>query len=144
MLEESETKTHQLHEALWPLDLLEPLQAYLSTHRPLLAGLSGRWTQPVGDLLWVSSDGSPMTEMAIYDRIRLHTKDAFGEPLNPHLFRDAAATTLAIADPEHVRVAAPLLGHRSFATTEKYYQQATAMQAHRAYVAVVFGEEYKP
>jgi integrase len=53
------------------------------------------------------------------------------------------STTLAIADPEHVRVAAPLLGHRTFATTEKYYQQATAMQAHRTYVAVVFGEENK-
>ena len=23
--------------------------------------------------------------------------------INPHLFRDAAATTLAISDPEHVR-----------------------------------------
>ena len=29
------------------------------------------------------------------------------QAINPHLFRDAAATTLAIADPAHVRVAAP-------------------------------------
>jgi integrase/recombinase XerD len=143
VLEEAETKTHQLHEALWPDDLVAPLRLYLESHRPHLASLEGRWTKPVGDLLWVSCDGSPMTEMAIYDRIRVHTKEAFGAALNPHLFRDAAATTLAIADPEHVRVAAPLLGHRTFATTEKYYQQATAMQAHRAYVAAVFGEENK-
>ena len=143
VLEEAETKTRQLHEALWPEDLVAPLRLYLDTHRPHLASLTGRWAKSVGDLLWVSSDGSPMTEMAIYDRIRTHTKAAFGAALNPHLFRDAAATTLAIADPEHVRVAAPLLGHRTFATTEKYYQQATAMQAHRTYVAVVFGEENK-
>ena len=117
---------------------------YLETHRPHLASLTGRWAKPVGDLLWVSTDGSPMTEMAIYDRIRARTKAAFSAALNPHLFRDAATTTLAIADPEHVRVAAPLLGHRTFATTEKYYQQATAMQAHRTYVAVLFAEENKP
>ena len=78
-----------------------------------------------------------MTEMALYDRIRARTAIAFGKAMNPHLFRDAAATTLAIGDPAHVRVAAPLLGHRSFSTTEKYYQQASAMSAHRDYVAAI-------
>ena len=81
-----------------------------------------------------------MTEMAIYDRIRAHTRKAFGRAVNPHLFRDAAATTLAITDPEHVRVAAPLLGHRTFMTTERYYQQAQAFDAHRAYVNAIFGK----
>jgi integrase len=61
--------------------------------------------------------------------------------MNPHLFRDAAATTLAIHDPQHVRIAAPLLGHRTFATTERYYQQATAMEAHCDYVRAILGEE---
>ena len=81
-----------------------------------------------------------MTEMAIYDRIRAHTQKTFGRAINPHLFRDAAATTLAIADPEHVRVAAPLLGHRTFMTTERYYQQAQAFDAHRAYINALFGK----
>ena len=57
--------------------------------------------------------------------------------LCPHLFRDAAATTLAIADPAHVRVAAPLLGHRTFATTERHYRQARAYEAHRSYLDVL-------
>jgi integrase len=82
-----------------------------------------------------------MTQMAIYDRIRKHTGGAFGAPINPHLFRDAAATTLAIADPENVRVAAPLLGHRTFTTTERYYQQAKSFDAHRQYIAALFGNE---
>ena len=60
-----------------------------------------------------------MTQMAIYDRIRARTKEQFGVAINPHLFRDAAATTMAIADPANVRLAAPLLGHRTFTTTEK-------------------------
>jgi integrase/recombinase XerD len=80
-----------------------------------------------------------MTQMAIYDRIRVQTKQHFGVALNPHLFRDAAATTLAIADPAHVRLAAPLLGHRTFTTTERYYQQARAQEAHRAFVDVILG-----
>jgi len=102
--------------------------------------MNGRWAKPVEDALWVSTDGSPMTEMAIYDRIRTHTQRAFGTPINPHLFRDAAATTLAIADPVHVRVAAPLLGHRTFRTTERHYQHAQSLDAHRAYVGAVFGK----
>jgi integrase len=74
-----------------------------------------------------------MLRTAIYDRIRAQTRKAFGKAMNPHLFRDAAATTLAIADPEHVRIAAPVLGHRQLNTTERYYQQATGLEAHRQY-----------
>ena len=78
-----------------------------------------------------------MTQMAIYDRVRARTKDQFGVAMNPHLFRDAAATTMAIADPANVRLAAPLLGHRTFTTTEKYYRQARAQDAHHAFVDVI-------
>lgn len=140
VLEEAETKTHQLYEVLWPDELMPALTAYLETHRPHLASLSGRWRQPVGDLLWVSADGSPMTEQALYDRITARTREAFGRSMNPHLFRDAAATTLAIADPEHVRAAAPLLGHRTFTTTERHYRQSMGYQAHRAYIEALFGD----
>ncbi len=79
-----------------------------------------------------------MTQIAIYDRIRARTQEAFGEPMNPHLFRDAAATTLAVADPARVRVAAPLLGHRTFGTTERHYLHAQANIGHRAYIDVLF------
>ena len=84
-----------------------------------------------------------MTQMAIYDRIRERTKVKFGAALNPHLFRDAAATTLAITDPAHVRLAAPLLNHKTFSTTEKYYQQAKTYEAHQAYIEALFGKEHK-
>ena len=82
--------------------------------------------------------------MTIYNSIRMHTEKAFGRAVNPHLFRDAAATTLAIADPAHVRIAAPLLGHRTFTTTERYYQQAQSFDAHRAYVDALFGKAKRP
>ncbi|HMD55273.1 MAG TPA: tyrosine-type recombinase/integrase [Phycisphaerae bacterium] len=137
-LDASETKTHAPIEIAWPEELAAPLVAYLTIHRPLLSSLDGRWSKTIDGALWVSSHGSPLTEMAIYLRVRQHTEDAFGVAINPHLFRDAAATTLAIADPENVRVAAPLLGHRTFATTERYYQQAKSFEAHRQYIAALF------
>jgi integrase/recombinase XerD len=139
-----ETKTRAPLELDFPELLTQPLATYLQIHRPLLASLQGRWSKPVGDALWVSKDGSPMTQMAIYDRIRARTKEAFGTAINPHLFRDAAATTMAIADPEHVRISAPLLGHRSFTTTERYYQQATGYEAQRAYHRVVLRKSQQP
>jgi len=137
----SETKTHAPLEVEWPECLIGPLEEYLSTYRPFLQSKHGRWHKPADDFLWLSQDGSPMTQMAIYDRIRERTKVKFGTAINPHLFRDAAATTMAITDPAHVRLAAPLLGHRTFSTTEKYYQQAKAYKAHQAYVDALYGRE---
>jgi integrase len=142
-LQEDETKTHAPHELELPDLLVEPLCVYFRKYRPVLASLHGRWCKPVGDALWVSKDGSPMTQMAIYDRIRAHTKKAFGVPMNPHLFRDAAATIMAIADPQHIRASAPLLGHRSFSTTERNYIQAKGFEAQRKFLAVVFGAQLR-
>ena len=136
-LDEEETKTHNVQELYVPEDMIEPLDEYLQKHRPYLMSRKGRWTKPVTQELWVSKDGSPMTQIAIYDRIRLRTGEAFGTPMNPHLFRDAAATFMAIADPKHVRISAPLLGHSTFSTTERYYQQAMSMEAHRDFVDVI-------
>lgn len=137
VLNEEKTKTYNEQELYVPEDLIEQLDEYLQIYRPYLMSRTGRWTKPVTHELWVSKDGSPMTQIAIYDRIRLRTGEAFGTPMNPHLFRDAAATLMAIADPAHVRIAAPLLGHRTFTTTERYYQQAMSMEAHRDFVDVI-------
>jgi integrase len=134
---EGETKTGAPLELLWPNVLVEPLDRYLNVWRPILAGRRGRWTRDLNGALWVSKDGSPMTEVAIYQRICARTQEAFGEGINPHAFRHAAATTQAIADPAHVRIAAPLLGHRTFATTERYYQQASAHVAQRSFLEVL-------
>ena len=132
--DEDGTKTHAAFEVGLPEVLHGPLETYLEKHRPFLMARSGRWTRPAGGALWISKDGSPMTQMAIYDRVRARTKEEFGVAVNPHLFRDAAATTMAVADPAHVRLAAPLLGHRTFTTTERYYRQARAQEAHRSFV----------
>ncbi len=134
ILEPSATKTHATLEYDWPEQLQAALETYLLTHRPVLVSRHGRWHKEAGQRLWITGDGSPLTETGMYDRIIGRTKAAFGKSINPHLFRDAAATTTAIHDPGHVRLAAPLLGHRSSATTERYYQQAQSLEAHREFV----------
>ncbi|WP_460452371.1 tyrosine-type recombinase/integrase [Alsobacter sp. SYSU BS001988] len=131
-----ETKNGDPIEAPWPEVLREPLDQYLAVHRPVLVALKNRRSAPVGDALWVSRHSSPMTQMAIYWQVRDRTTEALGKAVNPHLFRDAAAT-LAVLDPERVRSASALLGHRTSATTERFYQQAQSLQAHRRFVAVV-------
>jgi site-specific recombinase XerD len=126
-----------------PLDLplaeilVEPMNQYLDLWRSVLVASKGRWMSPVGSRVWVSSDGSPLSEEGISGRIELHTREAFGKAINPHAFRDASATTLTVADPARVRVAVPLLGHRSLATTEKHYIHATGLEAQRSYLSVL-------
>jgi integrase/recombinase XerD len=127
------TKTHRPLDCKWPDELVKPLETYLHTHRPVLVSRCYRWLGRAGDHLWVATSGSALTEMALYDIVTKRTKAAFGKAINPHAFRDAAATTLAIHDPKHVRITAAILGHTSFQTTEKYYNQAVVLDAHRRY-----------
>ena len=41
--------------------------------------------------------------------------------------------SVAIEDPEHVRIAATILGHHSLATTQQYYDQSRMLAAGRHY-----------
>ena len=72
-----------------------------------------------------------MSKDGIYYRITKLTLRHLGRSIHPHLFRDCAATSLAIEDPRHVRIAASLLGHRRFRTTERFYIQARNIEASR-------------
>lgn len=125
-----ETKAGLAIEVLLPADLTPALQRYLGHHRRVLLGRN-KGTPGDRDLsaLWVSRWGTKMLEHAVRDQIKLHTRKAFGRVVWPHLFRDCAATSLAVHDPDNVRLAAALLGHATFATTERYYNQATSLEA---------------
>jgi hypothetical protein len=54
----------------------------------------------------------------------------------PHWFRDAAATSIAIEDPVHVRDAHLLLGN-TLAVMEKHYNQAQSLEASRRHHAML-------
>ena len=89
----------------------------------------------VSKYLWISRFGNPLTDKSIRHQLKAHTKSAFGIAITPHLFRDCAATSIAIHDPDQVRMAATLLGHYTLETTQKYYDQSQMLAAGRVYQA---------
>ncbi len=137
ILHPDETKTHVHSDVEWPSDLVQALEIYLDIHRPVLMAIKGRWQKPIGDSLWVSSNGSPLTQMSFYQQVTKRTEDHLGKSINPHQFRHIAASTMAMEKPVHVRASASILGHSSFQTTEEYYIQAQHAQAHDTFVSVM-------
>ena len=139
--ESNETKTHQPIEVPFPLDLVSSMERYLSHYRPFLASRIGRWRKkdngtPV-NALWISIDGSTMTEIAIYFRIMKLTRAKFGHVVNMHLFRDCAATSIATEDPEHVLITKSVLDHATLRTSERNYNHARSREAMRRHQAQI-------
>jgi integrase len=120
-----ETKTRVPIDMTWPKTLLPALQRYLSHWRPALLG---RHRDP--EMLWISRrGGGALSAPTLACNVRRHTEEAFGIAISPHRFRDAAATMMAIRDPENVRAAAAVLGHGSYETTQKHYNLARQLDA---------------
>ncbi len=131
LLSPDETKTHVYVDL--PIDgmLADRLEHYLEEYRPIL--LNANQCQSV----WITYDGRAMRPGAIYKAIVTRTHKAFGVAINPHIFRDCAATSLAIDDPAHVRVATTLLGHASLSSTNANYNQATTITAARKHIQTI-------
>jgi integrase len=126
----AETKNGESITFDLPLWLTEPMDLYLARYRPYLLARRGRWwTSTPEYAFWVSSNGTAMTAQQLSRRIVHRTREAFGRPVNPHLFRDICATTIAIEDPQHVGMILSILGHRSPKTGEKHYNHAKSWQA---------------
>jgi integrase len=125
--EPEETKNHRSIDFPWPIPLHDALIRYLKLYRPILLKACPKYHNP-SDRLWaISSSGG------LHKIITKNTARWSGERVNPQLFRRAAATSTAYADPEHVRIVTPILGHASFRTAELYYNKATSIEAVRRY-----------
>ena len=118
-------------EITFPAELVDALMIYLQQHRPVLLKPKARMAESRAEptALWVGKGGRPLGDSAISLQIQRHTKEAFGKPINLHLFRDCAVTSIAIHDPAHVRDAQVILGHSNFETTERHYNQAKGLEA---------------
>ncbi len=113
-------------------DLLTPyLDRYIEQFRPLL--LDGR----ASDRLWVAIRRGPMAAQTIYCRVCDLTGELLGRRINPHLFRDIAATAVAVDHPDNVLVSARLLNNTSLKTTDKHYIQSQMIDAQRVLLEVV-------
>ena len=121
--EEVKNKKHILVQ--FPNELHWHLERYLDLYRPQLAG--DRYT---GQRLWVSTHYRGQWRGTIHQKIKWLTEEAFGVGLNPHLFRDAMATSLALNNPDLVNVAHVMLGNE-LGTTQRYYNLAQSIDASR-------------
>jgi integrase len=136
MIPAAQTKNRRPIEVPFPPLLVAELDIYLTRVRPLLRGGAGN---QASTHLWIGEGGGGLSANRMRQTICARTKAAFGRPVCPHLFRDCVATTIALDDPEHVRIAAQVLGHGSFATTERHYRMSRMAEATRAYGAVLDG-----
>ena len=122
-----EVKNRKHIEVPLPEVLTPCIEQHCAVHRPVLLGPS------TSNRLWISQLGRPMSQSTIRYHINNRTEEAFGHPITPHLFRDCAATSVAIEDPDHVRIAMNILGHHSLETTQRYYDQSQMLAAGRTY-----------
>ena len=121
----------------FPAGLVSALQTYLDVYRPVLASRGCQGAMSSAKELWVSAHGTAMGASGIAHQVAAHTRDAFGTALSPHLFRDSAATSIAIDAPEQIQLVRPLLGHAMLATSERHYNLATSLDAGRRYSETV-------
>jgi integrase len=122
---ESETKNHQRLIFDLPSHVTAWLAVYLDRVRPGFHPGTGC------KRLWIGITGKPLSAKNTRERVILVTKHLLGTPITPHRFRACAATTLALRSQEMALLAAPILGHKQFGTTEKYYIHARQLDASR-------------
>lgn len=116
-----------------PESLLPLLRHYVDEVRPwfLHRGTARH------DILWVGDRGAPYVENYFGMKMTNVTEELTGVRVSPHLFRDAAATTLARTSPDAARLIRPVLAHTSGGTAERHYIHASSIEAGRNYADVI-------
>jgi integrase len=122
--ESHEMKGRRPFECPLPGPVGDAVDAYLRLHRPALL-------KSPSDRLLISLRGKPIHPVSLCERIRTTTRSILGAAMSPHRFRDMAATSIALEDPENVGLATPLLAHSSPAVTQKHYIRARQRDAAR-------------
>ncbi len=114
-----------------PVALVEPMRAYLGTHRPIL--LNGNQTSA----LWINQYGQPITPDGFARELPKVTQRHLEVSLRPHAFRHIAATSIAEFDPAHVGIIRDILGHATLEMSEKHYNRASGIESCNALQSIV-------
>ncbi|MQA67004.1 MAG: tyrosine-type recombinase/integrase [Alphaproteobacteria bacterium] len=121
-----------------PTSLSGPIDRYLAEHRPLLLARRRDASTGTSDkAFWISQTGTPLRPISFWIRTTALTRKHLGQAINPHLFRDCAATSIAIELPAQVGIIRPVLGHTNGFTGQRYYNQARTLEAARAFQGAV-------
>jgi site-specific recombinase XerD len=132
---ENETKTRQRPEERPVAEWMTPyIEQYLTEARPILLTQRKQET----DALWISDKTrGPMTEHYFSSLLSQVTLKNVGIAISPHLFRTAAATTLAEAKGDMPHLASALLNHVHPPITEEHYNRASSLNAGKEYGNIV-------
>lgn len=126
-------KTGHPWDAKVPDAVLPHLLRYMQEFRPWLMQRLGKHH----NFLWVTSKGDPFKNGYFGVRVALATTEATSVRVSPHLFRDAAATTLARMSPQSARLIKPVLAHSSTDTAEDHYIHAGSIEVGRNHAALI-------
>ncbi|CUJ81304.1 site-specific tyrosine recombinase XerC [Shimia thalassica] len=128
------SKTKQHWEGPFPNVLRADLEYYLEVARPKL--LTDQRSKPwvkrrakARTELWVGRSGQALPHKELGAAIARHTQRHFGVRIGPHMFRDCAATYVAIYSGKDVGIIKSVLGHSTMRTAEQYYNQANQSDA---------------
>jgi hypothetical protein len=129
-----ETKMQTAIDEPLPEDLHRYLEAFLRTWRPLLLRKARKFgSVQTHGRLWVDIYDKRMEESTLREFIKRYTREEVGTAIWPRLFRDCLLTSVAVDQPDLMRISATLLGHPSSRTGEKHYNQARMLDDSRRY-----------
>lgn len=128
ILTAAETKEKKTDERPIEDYLGDMIDKYIKIYRPILA----RGKDP-GSALWLARDGQPMAQCSVGETITETTRATLGVPINPHMFRAAAVTSVAIHAGDKPHVGSALLHHTHPAVTQENYNRASCISAAKAY-----------
>ena len=121
----------------FPANLLPHLKRYIDHYRPILLTASAKSTNEPTDALWVSRDGTALTQGPLRVAIYKRTEQEFGVRIPPHWFRDAAVTTLIRDKPESAKLTSAILGHTDHTIVQKHYNQSQMIHASRRHYQTI-------
>ena len=114
--------------------MLLTIHLYIERARPILEARSNR---PDERWLWLGERGQRVTAKALSRRVRQLTSRHLDRSMSMHLFRDSAATAIAVHDSTHIGIVASVLQHARHDTSERRYNQARSFDAFRRYQDLV-------
>lgn len=130
----TETKKGVPIEFVFPYSLSAHIAYYLNAVRPVLLKEAKNYA---GQKFWLGRRGRPLSGVDLSTRIANLTEKHLGRRCSPHLFRDAAATAIAVNAPEHVGITKSVLGHATLASSQNHYNQAQSFAAIDLYGATL-------
>jgi integrase len=132
--EASELKaTTRPFRAGFPPEYVLRLKRYIITYRPLLLAPGA----PDCGALWLTWTGEPLRAGSLSAAVTQALAKRCGKNFSFHMFRHSAATFIENVAPERSLMAAAVLHHAEFCTTQEYYIRGQRTAAMRTYQSCV-------